>query len=147
MIYFSGIEDFFDRFTTPKPIMSKISTNEEKKIPPSILVVGTFQVAVGLLAILSMSISGNWSLFATLLAVAYTALGAGLLAIMEWARFIGVVIHALLLPFLLWQALALDEAGLIKALQVLISIAIFYVLTRPHIRAKFRRQPYPASSS
>ena len=126
--------------------MSDSSAKVDKKIPPSILIVGTFQVAVGLLAILSMSISGSWSLASTLLAVVYTMLGAGLLAVMEWARFIGVVVHALLLPFLLWQALALGEAGPIKALQVLISIAIFYVLTRPDIRAKFRRQPYPVST-
>jgi uncharacterized membrane protein (DUF2068 family) len=126
-------------------LVSSTSTKDRKKIPRSILIVGIFQVAAGLWAILSMSISGEWTLVTVLLAVFYTILGAGLLAVMEWARFIGVVVHAMILPLLLWRALYAGEAGLVSAVQVVITMAIFYILTRPHIRAKFRRQPYPRS--
>ena len=122
--------------------MPQISSNEHKRIPKSILVVGTFQVAAGLWTILGMTITGQWSAATVVLAIAYIALGAGLLAVMEWARFVGVVVHALILPFLMWRALVLDEAGPRMAMLVIITMAIFYVLTRPHIRAKFRRQPY-----
>lgn len=125
--------------------MSSTSTKDRKKIPRSILIVGTFQVAAGLWAILSMSVSGEWNLVTVLLAVFYAILGAGLLAVMEWARFIGVVVHAMILPLLLWRALYAGEAGLTSAVQVVITMVIFYILTRPHIRAKFRRQSYPRS--
>lgn len=125
--------------------MSSTSTKDRKKIPRSILIVGIFQVAAGLWAILSMSVSGEWNLVTVLLAVFYAILGAGLLAVMEWARFIGVVVHAMILPLLLWRALYAGEAGLASAVQVVITMAIFYILTRPHIRAKFRRQSYPRS--
>ncbi|NIT61717.1 MAG: hypothetical protein GWN00_37605 [Aliifodinibius sp.] len=125
--------------------MSSTSTKDRKKIPRSILIVGIFQVAAGLWAILSMSVSGEWNLVTVLLAVFYAILGAGLLAVMEWARFIGVVVHAMILPLLLWRALYAGEAGLASAVQVVITMAIFYILTRPYIRAKFRRQSYPRS--
>ncbi len=126
-------------------LVSSTSTKDRKKIPRSILIVGIFQVAAGLWAILSMSVSGEWNLVTVLLAVFYAILGAGLLAVMEWARFIGVVVHAMILPLLLWRALYAGEAGLASAVQVVITMAIFYILTRPYIRAKFRRQSYPRS--
>lgn len=126
-------------------LVSSTSTKDRKKIPKSILIVGIFQVAAGLWAILSMSVSGEWNLVTVLLAVFYAILGAGLLAVMEWARFIGVVVHAMILPLLLWRVLYAGEAGLASAVQVAITMAIFYILTRPPIRAKFRRQPYPRS--
>lgn len=125
--------------------MSSTSTEDRKKIPRSILLVGIFQVATGLSAILSMTISGEWNLATVVLAVFYAILGAGLLAVIEWARFIGVVVHAMILPLLLWRALYGGEAGLAIAIQVVITMVIFYILTRPHIRAKFRRQSYPRS--
>lgn len=125
--------------------MPSTSTKDRKKIPRSILIVGIFQVATGLSAILSMSISGEWNRGTVVLAVFYAILGAGLLAVMEWARFIGVIVHAMVLPLLLWRALYAGEAGLAITIQVVIAMGIFYILTRPHIRAKFRRQSYPRS--
>jgi len=124
--------------------MSDISEKDTKKIPGSILVVGTIQVAVGLWAITTMAITGEWVLLTTVLAVGYTALGAGLLAIMEWARFGGVVIHPMILVFLLARA-GNGAAGLNTALQVSMVLFILYILTRPEIRAKFRRTPAPSS--
>ena len=123
--------------------MSNTSAKDSKKIPGSILIIGTFQVAIGLWAILTMIIAGEWALTTALFAVFYIILGAGLLAIMEWARFIGVVAHTMILPLLLWQAFYAGEAGLAMAIQVAITMAILYILTRPHIRAKFRRQSLP----
>ena len=120
---------------------------ESKKIPKSILIIGTFQVAAGLWAISSMAIIGEWQLIVTLLAIGYTVLGAGLLAVMEWARFIGVVTHAMLLPYLLWQVSYAGQSGLDTAFQVGMTMFIFFILTRPHIRAKFRREPYPSMNS
>ena len=91
---------------------------------------------------MTMAVTGDWEVSQTILAIGYSLLGAGLLAIMEWARFIGTIIHGILPPFLLWQAIYLNKAGLGIALQVLVAIVIFYSLSRTHIRAKFRRQPH-----
>lgn len=122
--------------------MSDKPTKGAKKIPISILLVGTFQVAAGLWVILGMTISNEWHLITTLLAVAYGALGAGLLAMLEWARFAGVVVHATILPLLLWRVAYVGEARLGAADQVAITMVIFYVLTRPHIRARFQGGSY-----
>jgi hypothetical protein len=123
------------------------SNKDSKKIPGSIIAIGTFQVAVSLWLIFLMALTQEWQFVQLGLAIGYGVLGAGLLAVMEWARFIGVVTHALLLPTILWQVVIGNQAGLIPALQVVIVVAIFYVLSRPHIRAKFRRLPYPTIPS
>ena len=91
-----------------------------------------------------MAINSSWHLVIALLAMVYITLGAGLLAIMEWARFINVVVQPLILAYLLWRVVAFNEAGLGSSIQVMVTIGIYYTLTRPYIRAKFRRQPYPA---
>jgi hypothetical protein len=118
-----------------------------KKIPGSIIAIGTFQVAVSLWLIFLMAITGEWRLLGLGAAIVYGVLGAGLLAVMEWARFLSVVIHALLLPVILWQAVVEGQHGVRPALQTTIVIIIFYVLSRPRIRAKFRRTPYPPVTS
>ncbi|MEM7033526.1 MAG: hypothetical protein AAF629_28505 [Chloroflexota bacterium] len=119
--------------------MSDTEMIEKKKIPKSIMAIGTFQSAVGLGAITFMAITGDWNLLVVILAVGYTALGAGLLAILEWARFGNVVIHPMILMWLLIQA-ASGQAGFATASQVAITLGIFYLLTRPEIRALFRRE-------
>jgi hypothetical protein len=121
--------------------------NTRKKIPGSIIAIGTFQVAVSLWLIFLMAITGEWRLLGLGAAIVYGVLGAGLLAVMEWARFLSVVIHALLLPVILWQAVVEGQHGVRPALQTTIVIIIFYVLSRPRIRAKFRRTPYPPVTS
>ena len=126
-------------------MMTKVTAEEGKKIPRSILIIGAFQVAAGLWAISSMAITSEWDLVVTLLAICYTILGAGLLAVMEWARFIGVVIHVTFLPLLFWR-LYNDHAGLNALFQVGITMFILFILTRPHIRAKFRRESYPSTN-
>jgi hypothetical protein len=118
-----------------------------KKIPGSIIAIGTFQVAVSLWLIFLMAITGEWRLLGLGAAMVYGVLGAGVLAVMEWARFLSVVIHALLLPVILWQAVVEGQHGVRPALQTTIVIIIFYVLSRPRIRAKFRRTPYPPVTS
>ena len=118
-----------------------------KKIPGSIIAIGTFQVAVSLWLIFLMAITGEWRLLGLGAVIGYGVLGAGLLAVMEWARFISVVVHALLLPVILWQAIVEGQHGLRPALQTLVVIVIFYVLSRPQIRAKFRRIPYPPNTT
>jgi len=124
--------------------MANQLNKNNKRIPKVILLVGIFQVAVGLWMIFTMAINSSWHLVIALLAMVYITLGAGLLAIMEWARFINVVVQPLILAYLLWRVVAFNEAGLGSSIQVMVTIGIYYTLTRPYIRAKFRRQPYPA---
>jgi hypothetical protein len=119
------------------------SKKDHKKIPGSIVAIGIFQVASSLWLIFLMAVTGSWELVPLLLAVGYGILGAGLLAVMEWARFIGVVSHALLLPIILWRSVVDGQVGLLPALQTIIVLVIFYTLSRPQIRAKFRRESYP----
>jgi len=126
--------------------MTKATTRENKKIPKSILIIGTFQAAAGLWTIFQMTLTNEWQLVVILLAICYTILGAGLLAMMEWARFIGVVVHITLLPLFLWQAHYGGYTGLNAALPVGITMIIFFILTRPHIRSQFRREAYPSTN-
>ncbi len=129
---------------TNKLDLKKDEKKESKKIPRSILIIGTFQVATGLMAILLMIATANWNLLLTASAILYIVLGAGLLAIMEWARFSGVIIHAMALVYIILGTVVYGgQSGLTPAAQTAIAGAILYTLTRPHIRAKFRRLPYP----
>ena len=122
--------------------MSETATG--RKIPRSILFIGTLQVAIGLWVITSMAIAGDWNLVVLIFAVGYICLGAGLLAVMEWARFVGVVVHPMILFFLLMRVYN-GESGFWMALQVTIVLLTLYILTRPHIRAQYR-QTLPISS-
>ena len=124
--------------------MTDSPSTDSKKIPRNILIIGTIQAGVGLWMIMSMGVLRQWDLLILAFAIGYTALGAGLLAVMEWARFISVVIHPMILVFLLVRAFN-GGAGLITATQVAIVLFILHALTRPEIRAKFRGEPYPAS--
>ena len=117
--------------------MANVEEKSKKKMPKSILAIGTFQAAVGLGVITFMAITQEWNLLASALAIGYTTLGAGLLAVLEWARFGSVVVHPMILVWLLSQA-ASGRAGLLTATQVAIVLGIIYLLTRPEIRALFR---------
>ena len=118
--------------------MSDAEEKKRKKLPKSIVAIGTFQTAAGLFAITLMAISGEWNLWITVLAIGYTALGAGLLAVMEWARFVSVVVHPMALVWLMFVA-SRGGAGLLTTIQVIIALGILYQLTRPHIRSFFQQ--------
>lgn len=114
----------------------------DKRIPLSIMLIGTFELAVALLGSIILILvgrldGGGIALF--VLFGIYGALGAGLWAIQEWARFVNIVLHTLSLPYILytlplwegqyaWQPIA----------QLVISVSIIIVLTRPAIRHKFQ---------
>ena len=114
----------------------------DKKIPASIMIIGTFELAASLLGLILFILVGRLDgggIAFLLLVGLYGALGAGLWAIQEWARFVNVVLHILGLPFILytlpfwggsfpWQPL----------IQFIISLAIIFALTRPAIRHKFQ---------
>lgn len=123
--------------------MADLQKKKKKKIPKSIIVIGTLQTALGLWSIFSMATSGKWDIYIALLAFFYSLLGAGLLAIMEWARFANVIVHIMLIPYILANAMYGDRAGLGSAIWIMITAATAYILTRPHIRALFRREPFP----
>lgn len=114
----------------------------DKRIPLSIMLIGTFELAVALLGLVILILAGRLDgsgLALLVLFCIYGALGAGLWAIQEWARMVNIVLHALSLPYILytlplwegqyaWQPMA----------QFIISISIIIALTRPAIRYKFQ---------
>ncbi|MFQ5575557.1 MAG: hypothetical protein ACE5G8_01070 [Anaerolineae bacterium] len=128
--------------STPAP-----GRKTRKKIPAAGLVIGIFQVAAGLWVIFSMAATGRWEFYTTVAAVLYVALGAGLLAVMEWARFLGVIVHAMALPVILGSVAYGGRAGILPAAQTAIACAILFVLTRPPVRARYRRQPLTGPGS
>jgi uncharacterized membrane protein (DUF2068 family) len=111
----------------------------DKKIPASIAIIGTFEIGIALIGFILVFLVGqsdlNTFVFVVLLIV-YGAMGAGLWAIQEWARFANVVLHAVAIPYTIYTSVYLNgPAGLPP---ILISIAIIYALTRPDIRHKFQ---------
>ena len=111
----------------------------DKKIPTSIAIIGTFEVAVGLLALIIIFLVGqlNATTVALLvLSAIYAAMGAGLWAIQEWARVSNIALHIVAIPYALYTSLLLDGPSPLP--QILIAIAIIIALTRPKIRYKFQ---------
>jgi len=96
--------------------------------------------------IFGMAVLGRWSGITLALATLYITLGAGLLAMKEWARFADVVLHAMLVPYLLATIVYEGRSGIGPALQMAAVLAIFFILTRPSIRAQFRRSPQTDSA-
>ena len=76
----------------------------DKKIPVSIMIIGTFEIAVALLGLILITLvgqfDGNTISLLVLLSV-YAAVGIGLWAIQEWARVVNVILHILLIPYIL----------------------------------------------
>ena len=114
----------------------------DKKIPLSIILIGTFELAVSLLGLIIWILMGQldgsgWALFVLLMI--YGALGAGLWAIQEWARFVNVVLHVLSLPYILytlpfWEG----QFAWQPIIQFVIALSIIFALTRPALRYKFQ---------
>ena len=106
------------------------------------MLIGTFELAVSLLGLIVWILvgqldGGGWSLFVLL--VIYGALGAGLWAIQEWARFVNVVLHGVSLPYILYTLPFWgDQFAWQPIIQFVIALSIIFALTRPALRYKFQ---------
>jgi hypothetical protein len=127
------------------PKVKRVSENRkplplpDKSIPASIAIIGTFEIAVGLLGLIIIFLAGHMdaaTLALLVLSLIYAAMGAGLWAIQEWARVSNVALHIMAIPYALYTGLLLD--GPSPAPQIIIAGGIIFVLTRPKIRHKFQ---------
>lgn len=114
----------------------------DKSIPASVMIIGTFEITIALLGLIGIILIGQLDAgsiaFLTLLAI-YGAMGAGLWAIQEWARFTSVVLHMVAIPYTIYTALFLGWPRDWRLLsQLLIAGGIIFALTRPEIRHKFQ---------
>ena len=106
------------------------------------MIIGTFELAVSFLGLIIIILAGRldtgaipFLIFLTI----YGALGAGLWAIQEWARFASVVLHMVAVPYTIYTALLKgwpQDWRLVS--QLLIAGWIVFALTRPEIRHKFQ---------
>lgn len=114
----------------------------DKKIPISVMLIGTYEIAVALLGLIILVLAGQFDGFTIavfVLLVVYGALGAGLWAIQEWARFVNIVLHLLSLPYILYTALFWQGEVIWQPfVQLLISLSIIVALRRPAMRHKFQ---------
>lgn len=106
------------------------------------MIIGTFELAVALLGLVLVILTGrlelDWVVFLILLMI-YGAMGAGLWAIQEWARYSNVVLHIVAIPYTIFTALFLEgPSGWHIAAQIIIACGIIFALTRPEIRHKFQ---------
>ena len=114
----------------------------DKKIPPAVMLIGTFEIAAALLGLIVVVLIGRLDanvIALLILVTVYGVLGAGLWAIQEWARYVNVVLHVLLIPYIFitwffWQG----ETVWQPIVQLGIAVAIVVALTRPHLRHKFQ---------
>ncbi len=114
-------------------------TVPDKKIPPSIAIIGTFEIGVALVGFIIVFLVGQLDAYTMgfiVILTIYGAMGAGLWAIQEWARFANVILNAVAIPYTIYTSVFLD--GPPAWPPILISIAIIYALTRPEIRHKFQ---------
>jgi len=114
----------------------------DKKIPTSVILIGSFEIAMALLGVIPAVLVGQLdtdTMFYLVLLLVYGAMGAGLLAIQEWARFANVVLHLIAVPYTFYTVTFLGAPSDWRMVsQLLISFAIVVVLTRPMIRYKFQ---------
>ena len=114
----------------------------DKNIPGSVMIIGTFELAVSFLGLIIIILAGRLDSgaipFLIFLGI-YGAMGAGLWAIQEWARFTSVVLHMVAIPYTIYTALFLgwpQDWRLVS--QLLIASWVVYALTRSEIRHKFQ---------
>lgn len=114
----------------------------DKKIPTAVILIGCFELAIALLGLIVVALVGRFdaaTLASVVLLGIYGAMGAGLLAIQEWARFSNVVLHLVAIPYVFYTVAFLEAPSDWRMVsQVLISIGIVLALTRPGIRYKFQ---------
>jgi hypothetical protein len=122
-----------DKQTLPLP---------DKNIPASVMIIGSFEIAISLLGLIILVLSGNFdggSAAFLILVTVYGAMGAGLLAIQEWARRTNVILHIVAVPYTFYTTFILGgPSGWRFILQLLISLGIIWALTRPEIQYKFQ---------
>jgi hypothetical protein len=114
----------------------------DKSIPASVMLIGIFEVAIALLGLILVVLIGQNNLytlgFLVLLGI-YGAMGAGLMAIQEWARVTNVILHFVAIPYSLYAVAFLGVPFTWQvASQIVISCAIVFALTRPAIQFKFQ---------
>ena len=106
------------------------------------MVIGTFQVAIALLGLILVILAGQLdaSVAAYLIILTiYGIVGAGLLAIQDWARVADIALHLLAVPYALYTSLVLGGVSFWATIaQLLIAVGIVMALTRPTIRHKFQ---------
>ena len=114
----------------------------DKKIPTSVMIIGTFEVAIALLGLILVILVGQMdanSIMFLIFLLIYGAVGAGLMAIQEWARYANVILHVVAIPYTLFAAIILGRSTVLGgAIQLIIAFGIVYALTRPEIRHKFQ---------
>ena len=114
----------------------------DKNIPLAVGLIGSFEIAIALLGLIIAVLVGHADANTTaylILLLVYGAMGAGLLAIQEWARFANVVLHLVAIPYTFYTVAFLGAPSDWRMLaQVLISVAIVIALTRPALRYKFQ---------
>jgi hypothetical protein len=114
----------------------------DKNIPAAVMLIGIFEVGIALLGFIVVFLAGHLDLYTTFFVIllsVYGAMGAGLVAIQEWARVSNIVLHLMAIPYALYAVAFLGTpAGWPLVSQVAISGFIVYALTRPAIRYKFQ---------
>ena len=114
----------------------------DKTIPASVMIIGSFEIAVSLLGLIILVLIGNFdsgSAAFLILVMVYGAMGAGLLAIQEWARRTNVILHIVAIPYAFYTTFILDgPLGWQFISQILISLGIIWALTRSEIQYKFQ---------
>ena len=115
----------------------------DKKIPLSVMVIGTFEIGIALLGLILVIVAvPQFDLFAlatVVLLCIYGAMGAGLWAIQEWARYTNVVLHVVAIPYTVFASLVLGGQTFGQTLvQIVVALGIIYALTRPEIEHKFQ---------
>jgi hypothetical protein len=114
----------------------------DKKIPLPVVLIGIFEIAMALLGVMVLVLVGEFNgrsiPFLTLVLI-YGAMGAGLLAVQEWARAANVILHIVAIPYVLYTTFFLGGPSDWRFVtQIVISLAIIILLTRPPIQYKFK---------
>jgi hypothetical protein len=111
----------------------------DKKIPPTVAIIGTFEVGIGLVVLIVIFLTGQFdanSMALLILSGIYMAMGAGLWAIQEWARTTNVILHIVAIPYVVITSTFLDGPAAMP--QLIIAVAIIIALTRPKLKHKFQ---------
>ena len=115
----------------------------DKNIPLSVMVIGTFEIGIALMGLIIVVVATEqfdvFSLAGITLLCIYGAMGAGLWAIQEWARYTNVVLHIVAIPYTLYTTILLGGQSFGQAMvQIVVAIGIIYFLSRPEIKHKFQ---------
>ena len=115
----------------------------DKKIPLSVMVIGTYEIGIALLGLIVVIVAEQqfdiYTFFTIMLLCIYGIIGAGLWAIQEWARYTNVLLHVVAIPYTLFASIVLGGQTFGQTVaQIVIAAGIIYALTRPEIKHKFQ---------